>query len=174
MNIVDKRRIRENSEEIIATEPNLKPTYVQELEERTRRAEATLRQRVADLEEETQRSRDRIQAGLEQRFERKELDLLVEVLSLLDDVDRAAALSCNVPAVTEGLSLLTARVEHFLKAHGCTKFVPENQPFDPETMEAVAAVDGQAGLVASVFKPGYLKKGSLIRPAQVAVGRTTA
>ncbi len=172
MNIVDKRRIREDSEEIIATEPNLKPTYVQELEERTRRAEAALRQRVADLEAETQRARERIQAGIEQRYERKERDLLVEVLGLLDDVDRAAALSCDVPAVAEGLSLLTARVEQFLKAHGCTKFVPENQPFDPETMEAVAAVEGQAGLVVSVFKPGYFMKDTLIRPAQVTVGRT--
>lgn len=170
LSIVDKRRIGK-TEDAIATEPNLKPGFVQELEERTRRAEAALRQRIAELDAETQRARERIQTNLEQRFSRKEMDLLAEVLGLLDDVDRAAELSSEVPAVAQGLGVLSARADHFLKNHGCEKFVPEGEPFDPERMEATAVLDGPAGQVLKVFQAGYTRSGELLRPAQVAVGR---
>jgi len=170
LSIVDKRRVGK-SEDAVATEPNLKPGFVQELEERTKRAEATLRHRITELDAEAQRSRERIRADLEQRFTRKEKDLLVEVLGLLDDVDRAAELTSEVPAVAKGLSLLLARADHFLKTHGCQKFVPEGEPFDPERMEATAVHEGPAGQVLRVFQAGYTRAGDLLRPAQVAVGR---
>jgi molecular chaperone GrpE len=170
LSIVDKRRIGK-TEGVIASEPNLKPGFVQELEERTKRAEAALQQRLAELNSETQRSRERIRADLEQRFARKEMDLLAEVLGLLDDVDRAAELSSVVPAVAQGLGVLSARADHFLKAHGCEKFVPEGEPFDPERMEAAAVLDGPAGQVLKVFQAGYTRSGEILRPAQVAVGR---
>jgi len=170
LSIVDKRRVGHGAD-AVSTEPNLKPGYVQELEERTRRAEAALRQRVAELDAETQHSRERIRADLERQFERKEADLLVEVLGLLDDVDRAVALSSEAPAVAQGLEILSARVDHFLKAHGCEKLVPQGEPFDPERMEATTVLDGPAGQVVQVFQAGYARNGQLIRPAHVAVGR---
>jgi len=170
LSIVDKRRVGHGAD-AVSTEPNLKPGYVQELEERTRRAEAALRKRIAELDTETQRSRERIQADLEQRFERKERDLLVEVLALLDDVARAAALTSEAPAVAQGLVILRARAEHFLKTHGCEKFVPLGEPFDPERMEATAVLDGPAGQVVQVFDAGYGRNEELLRPAKVAVGK---
>jgi len=170
LSIVDRRRVGK-TEDADATEPNLKPGFVQELEERTKRAEATLRQRITELDAETQRSRERIRADLELRFARRERDLLVEVLGLLDDVDRAAELTSEVPAVAQGLGILSARANHFLKTHHCEKFVPEGEPFDPERMEATAVLEGPAGQVLRVFQAGYTCAGELLRPAHVAVGR---
>lgn len=170
LSIVDKRRVGQGAD-AVSTEPNLKPGYVQELEARTERAEAVLHQRLIELDAEAQRSRERIRGDLEQRFERKEVDLLVEVLGLLDDVDRAAALSSEVPAVAQGLGILSARVDHFLKSHGCEKVVPQGEPFDPERMEATAVIEGPAGQVVKVFQAGYVRGGEFIRPAHVAVGK---
>jgi molecular chaperone GrpE (heat shock protein) len=170
LSVIDRRRVGK-TEDAIATESNLKPGFVQELEERTKRAEATLLQRIAALDAEAQRSRERIRAELEQRYARKERDLLGEVLGLLDDVDRAAELTSEVPAVAQGLGILSARVDHFLKTHHCEKFVPEGEPFDPERMEATAVLDGPAGKVLRVFQAGYTCAGEILRPAHVAVGR---
>lgn len=170
LSIVDKRRVGLHSD-AATTEPNLKPGFVQELEDRTKRAEAALRKRVAELDAEAQRSRERIRADLEHQFERKEADLLVEVLGLLDDVDRAVALSSGVPAVAQGLGILSARVDHFLRAHGCEKLVPQGEAFDPERMEATTVLDGPAGEVVQVLQAGYARAGQIIRPAHVAVGR---
>jgi molecular chaperone GrpE len=174
LSVVDRRRVGLDGEASTSSEPNLKPTFVQELEERTKRAEAALKHRVAELDAEALRVRARIQGDLEQRFERKERDLLLEVLEILDDVGRAAELtSSEAPAVAQGLGLLASRTDRFLQAHGCEKFSPEGQPFDPETMEAVSVLDGPEGEVVQIFQPGYLLGADLLRPAKVAVGRTS-
>lgn len=170
VSVVDRRRVGKPGAETSA-EPNLKPSFVQELEARTLRAEAALKHRLAELEEDAARSRARIRADLEHQFAARERDLLLEVLPLLDDLDRAAALASDSPAVAEGLSLVAARTEGFLSRHGCVKAAPEGQAFDPETMEALAALDGPPGTVVKVFRAGYFREGKLLRPAQVAVGK---
>jgi molecular chaperone GrpE len=170
VSVVDRRRVGKPGG-APAAEPNLKPSFVQELEERTRRAEAALKQRLADLEEDAARSRARIRADLEQQYARKERDMLLEVLPFLDDLDHAEAMVSESPAVAEGLALVAARAESFLAKHGCVKFAPEGEPFDPMTMEALAMLDGPANSVVKVFRAGYSREGELLRPAQVAVGK---
>jgi molecular chaperone GrpE len=170
VSVVDRRRVGKPGG-APAAEPNLKPTFVQELEERTQRAESTLKQRLTELEEDAARSRARIRADLEQQYARKEKDLLLEVLPFLDDLDHAAAIVSESPAVSEGLALVAARAGSFLERHGCVKVVPQGEPFDPETMEAVAMLEGPADTVVRVFRAGYSRAGELLRPAQVAVGK---
>jgi molecular chaperone GrpE len=170
VSVVDRRRVGKLGGAPTA-EPNLKPTFVQELEERTRRAESALKQRLAELEEDAARSRARIRADLEQQYSRKEQELLLEVLPILDDLDHAEAMVSESPAVAQGLSLVAARAESFLAKHGCVKFAPEGEPFDPATMEAVTVLDGPADTVVKVFRAGYSREGVLLRPAQVAVGK---
>ncbi len=170
LSVVDRRRVGHGLDEH-ATEPNLKPTYVQELEARTARAEDTLKLRLTQLEEETARARTRIQGDLEQRFSRKERDILLEVLDFMEDARRAAELTADSPAVAQGLEVVTARVDNFLKLHGCERLSPQGEPFDPERMEAVAMVEGPAGTVVGVFRPGYTRGGELLKPAQVTVGK---
>ena len=170
VSVVDRRRVGKSGK-AAAVEPNLKPSYVQELEERVDRAEAALRRRIEELDEESRRSRERIRADLELRFAQRERDLLLEVLPMLDDLDRAAALASESPAIAEGLALVSARTNAFLKKHGCEQFVPEGEPFDPNSMDAVAVLEGPANQVVKVFQCGYVRGGELLRPARVAVGR---
>jgi molecular chaperone GrpE len=59
-----------------------------------------------------------------------------------------------------------------LKKHGLEALHLEQQPFDPETAEAVAHQPGDGGdvIVAEVLRSGYRWKGKTLRPAMV---RTT-
>jgi molecular chaperone GrpE len=59
-----------------------------------------------------------------------------------------------------------------LKKHGLEALDLEQQPFDPETAEAVAHQPGDGGdvVVAEVLRSGYRWKGKTLRPAMV---RTT-
>lgn len=169
ISVVDKRRVGRTADAPSA-EPNLKPSYVQELEAKTAKAEAAVARRLAELDAEAQRARTRIQADLELRFAKREAEILLEVLVLCDDIDRARQLAAEAPALAAGLALVAGGVERFLLARGCEKFSPEWEAFDPERMEAVMAVEGPAGTVVQVVRPGYTRGEMLLRPAQVAVG----
>lgn len=174
VSVVDRRRVGQGGETSEASEPDTKPLYVQQLEERVRRVEAAYKQQVAELQEETRKSRERLLHDLEKRFSEKERALLLEVLSLLDDVGRACALSTSVPQVAEGLELIASRAGQFLKNHGCRVLDPAGEPFDPSTMEAVGLLEGPEGQVVGVLQPGYAQGDLLLRPARVMVGRRAA
>ena len=171
VSIVDKRRVGKEAGAADVPEPDTKPYYVQQLEERARRAEEAYRQRAEELRDETQRSRERLLRDLEKRFQDKEKAVLLEVLELLDDLNRACALTASEPKVAEGLTLIASRAGQFLKNHGCMSVNPLGEPFDPNVMEAVAMQEGPAETVVGVLQPGYLRGGELLRAARVVVGQ---
>lgn len=170
--VVDRRRVgRAGGEEPPASEPNLKPTYVEELEARVQRAETRLRERLAELEEEARRSRARVERDLEKRYADREKGLLLDLLGIFDDLERAAAMAEGTPAVAEGLRLVGDRVTRFLESRGLCRFAPgAGEDFDPRSMEAVALQPGPEGKVAALLQPGYTLGEELLRPARVAVG----
>ena len=174
VSVLDKRRVGKEGEVTEATEPDTKPLFVQQLEERVKRVEADYKQRVEELQGETRRSRERLLQDLEKRFQDKERALLLEVLELLDDLDRARALAFSEPKVAQGLTLIASRADQFLKNHGCRAVSPLGEPFDPNFMEAVALQEGPAGAVVGVLQPGYLLGGGLLRAARVVVGKGEA
>lgn len=170
--VVDRRRVgRTAGEEAPAAEPNLKPTYVEELEARVRRAEERLKVRLEELEEEARRSRARVEKDLEKRYADREKGLLLDLLGIFDDLERASALAASEPAVAEGLKLVGARIARFLESRGLRRFAPgPGEDFDPHAMEAVALQPGPEGRVAAPLQPGYTLGGEILRPARVAVG----
>jgi molecular chaperone GrpE len=170
VSIVDRRRVGRTYDGP-AAEPDLKPGYVHELEDKVKRAEEALAKRLGELDEEAKRSRQRLLNDLERRFQEKERKLLLEVLGILDDLDRACELVArDAPAVSEGIALIGSRMDQFLRNHGCAKFSPQGEPFDPNLMEAVSMQEGPEGKVVAVFQPGIVQDDVLLRPAQVAVG----
>jgi molecular chaperone GrpE len=170
VSIVDKRRVGREGEGAEAAEPDTKPLYVQQLEERVARVETAYKQKSEELQEETRKSRERLRQDMEKRFSDKERALLLEVLELLDDLNRACALTSSEPKVAEGLGLIASRAEQFLKNHGCTPLDPLGKPFDPNEMEAVALQEGPADTVVVVLQPGYRMGDDLLRAARVVVG----
>jgi molecular chaperone GrpE len=173
VSVVDRRRVSKEGEagEAGASGPSLKPSYVEELEGRVARAEACLKERLAELEGEAKRSRERVARDLEKRFADREKDALLDLLDILDDLDRAAALVAENPSVAQGLSLVSNRFAQFLERRSCERFSPKaGEDFDPAVMEAVALQPGEAGKVAALLQAGYRQGDSLLRPAKVSVG----
>ena len=104
--------------------------------------------------------------------------LILGVLSIVDDLDRAVAL---VPedAVAEGwvdgLKLIQRNVGHLLDSVGVSKMEAQGKPFEPREHEAVAYVettDGDESMVESVIREGYMLRDRVLRAAQVVVSKS--
>ena len=100
-------------------------------------------------------------------------EVLLAVLDVKDDVDRALLhIRETSDAVADGLRLIQQRFNNFLEAHGVTAFESEGDVFDPEIHEAMTMIDGdgeQSGTVYSEHRRGYFMNGKLLRPSRVAV-----
>lgn len=106
-------------------------------------------------------------------------ELLRSLLPVIDDFDRAMAQK-NMPeqskectAWVSGVELIVQAFGKFLANAGVQEIVATGV-FNPEMHEAVAHVDAPgvtAGQIVSVSQKGYLFKGTVLRPARVAVAR---
>ena len=74
----------------------------------------------------------------------------------------------------KGVELVYAKLFDALKAEGLERIAAEGANFDPELHEALMQTgEGEGGelRVAEVYRPGYLLRGRVIRPAGVSVQR---
>ena len=94
--------------------------------------------------------------------------VVIELLPILDDLDRAAAhneLTGGFKAVADRLTAITDKL-------GLQKFGAEGDSFDPNIHEAIAhetSADVTETTVIKVLQPGYRFKERPIRAAMVAV-----
>lgn len=103
--------------------------------------------------------------------------LLAEMLPVLDDLERAAALAAGPDlepgALAPGLDLVRRKLSETLVKHGVAEIPALGEPFDPHVHEALLSRvpdAGQAeGTVIEVFSPGFTLHGRVVRPARVVV-----
>jgi molecular chaperone GrpE len=107
---------------------------------------------------------------------RAQADVIAKFLDVLDDLNRVAQLdlsNATVDAIMEGVDLVERKFVRMLEDAGVEVIDPEGERFDPERMEAMMRVpadsDEQDDMVSQVFQKGYSLKGTLVRPARVAV-----
>jgi molecular chaperone GrpE len=107
---------------------------------------------------------------------RAQADLISKFLDVLDDLHRVAQLdlgNATVETIMEGIDLVERKFSRMLEDAGVEAIDPVGLPFDPQTMEAITRVPAEASdqddTVAMVMQKGYALKGTLIRPARVAV-----
>ncbi len=102
-------------------------------------------------------------------------DVIVRLLPLLDELDRAFAqrppeLATNPWA--EGVLMLQRQLEAALREMGVERIGVVGEEFDPERHEAVMfepRPDMSTWLVNEVQRPGYRLRGRQLRPARVSV-----
>jgi molecular chaperone GrpE len=161
-----------------AEEPNLKPTYIEELESRLAAKDAELRELLAkyrSASEEFDQARARLRKEVTKDVERGRRALLVSFLEILDNLDRALAAACDRPddPLVQGVSLVQQQFLNTLEGLGVSRLNPLGEPFDPARHEAVATTnagsDVPEGQIIGVVRPGYLMGDELLRPAMVAV-----
>ena len=94
--------------------------------------------------------------------------VIVGLLPVLDDLDRARSHG----EVTGGFALVADGLENTLVKLGLTRFGESGDPFDPTVHEALThgySAEVSEPVCGEVFQPGYQVGDRVLRPARVAV-----
>jgi molecular chaperone GrpE len=133
--------------------------------------ESQLAERTADVQRvqaEYANYRKRVDRDREQVRDVATAAVLAELLTLLDDIDRAREhdeLAGGFKSVAEALEATVTKL-------GLERYGTEGDPFDPTVHEALThTVDESVSETTciAVFQPGYRFGGRVLRPARVAV-----
>ncbi|HEX8922208.1 MAG TPA: nucleotide exchange factor GrpE [Pyrinomonadaceae bacterium] len=164
--------------------PSLKPSYVEQLEERTRAAEqklsevqARFEQLRAQLQRETDETRQRLNRAADERARREKADFISSILPVADNLKRAieaARGNSSFESLLEGVRGTSSNFESALEAAGVEPVPAVGQPFDPELHEAVDTIEVEPerdSMVTAEYSRGYRIGDRLLRPARVQVGR---
>ena len=168
--------------------PRDEPDFPEEALERIRSLKAQLERKDKQIEQvmeayrskktETEKQRGRIEKTERRRFEQHKGDFIARFVEVLDNLDRAIDSiegSFDPDAVLQGIMLVRSRLVQLLKTEGLEKIFVRGQTFDPMHSEAAEMVDvadeTEDGVVIRELQPGYMLKGSLLRPARVVVGQ---
>jgi molecular chaperone GrpE len=136
--------------------------------------EAKVAELTADLQRvhaEYANYRKRIERDREVMQQMAVASALVELLPLLDDIERAREhneLGGAFRTVGEGLESVLAKL-------GLEKFGASGEEFDPTVHEALTSEDSDdvsTPTVTTVYQPGYRLGDRILRPARVAVAGT--
>jgi molecular chaperone GrpE len=105
------------------------------------------------------------------------LDVIVSLLPVLDDFDRAARHlenTTDVNAVKEGVALIQQKLKNVLGQKGLKEMQSIGTAFDPELHEAITNIpapsDEQKGKVVDEVEKGYYLNDKVARHAKVVVG----
>ena len=188
----DRRRIHINDVESGGTaeansageEPRSKPTYVEELEARTRGAEqkladvqARFEQLRAEMRRETDELRRRLARNADERVAREKANFIAALLPVVDNLQRAVEAAeggGTKEALIDGLHGTISGFEGVLARAGAEPVEALGEPFDPELHEAVDTAEVEPereGTVTAQYSRGYRMGEQLLRPARVQVGR---
>jgi len=105
------------------------------------------------------------------------LDVIVSLLPVLDDFDRASRHlenTTDVNAVKEGVALVQQKLKNILGQKGLKEMQAIGTEFDPELHEAItnipAPTDDMKGKVIDEVEKGYYLNDKVARHAKVVVG----
>ena len=187
----DRRRIRlDDTGEVLGSvggeqeSSSLKPSYVEELEARTRAAEqkaldvqSRFEQLRAELRRETDQTRARLNRTADERAQREKAAFIAALLPVIDNLQRAmdaAEQGGSMEALLDGLHGTVSGFESALLSAGAEAVESIGAQFDPEIHEAVDMTEVEPerdGQVTAEYSRGFKMGGQLLRPARVQVGR---
>jgi molecular chaperone GrpE len=190
MRVVDRRwwaRKEEGAESAEAREESgvRKPTYVEGLERQLADQQTQLQNIILEHRkslEEFEEARVRIRRDVTREVERGKRAVLIELLEVVDNLDRAVAAAQTGKVSSDALENLARGIELVrdqflakLTGLGVTRVEALGRPFDATRHEAVTTTPVEAaqdGLVIAVTKEGYAIGDETLRPASVVVGKT--
>ena len=183
--VIDRRRWREDGEvnPDAVQQPSLKPTYVEELERRAAQAEKQSQEYIAKYRQASQEFEDaraRMRKEVAKDAERNRREVFVSLLDVVDNLDRALDAARKSDAndpLLQGVDLVRQQFLSKLEGFGVKRIASEGQLFDPQLHEAVATVPApdpaSDGRILGVVAHGYRIGDEVLRPALVAVGKTS-
>ena len=122
--------------------------------------------------------RKRVERDRKDMIEWASADLLGDLLSIVDDFDRALAAPAppEAQAYKSGIEMISRQLAELLKKRGVTTIDPLGTDFDPHLHQAVAyeeAEGAREGEVTGVMARGYKLGDRLLRPALVKVAKAS-
>lgn len=187
--VTDRRRIHldgnSRSPSANSAGPSLKPSYVEELESRTRAAEKTaleVQARFDELREQLRReldeTRQRLNRSAAERSELSKAELITSLLPVLDNLQQAADAAegtVSISDILEGLRGIVTNFQNVLHSAGVEPFNSVGETFNPELHEAVETGpvenSDMEDKVLAEYTRSYKLGDRLLRPARVKVGR---
>jgi molecular chaperone GrpE len=119
--------------------------------------------------------RKRASRELDERLRYANLSLLRDLLSVLDNVDRAIEAgekNADAAALLEGFKMVSQQLGDVLQRHHCTRIEALHAEFDPNVHHAVMQQSSEeypANTVLMVTQNGYQLHDRVVRPSQVIV-----
>ena len=190
LRVTDRRRVyldddgmeRENAE---AAQPSLKPSYVEELETRTKAAEKQVQevqsrfdQLRQQLQRETDETRQRLNRSADERAAGEKAKFISTLLPVMDNlsraIDAAVAENASREAILDGVRGIANSFQSALVSAGVEPIESVGEEFNPELHEAVDTAETDAemdGRVIEEYSRGFRMGDRLLRPARVKVGR---
>lgn len=189
LRVTDRRRVYLDDERTdqVNTEteqPSLKPSYVEELEARTKAAERQVQevqsrfdQLRQQLQRETDETRQRLNRSADERAVGEKAKFIASLLPALDNLNRAIAnADASRESILEGIRSTATSFEAALTNAGVEPIQSVGEEFNPELHEAVDTEEAERemdGKVLEEYSRGFRIGDRLLRPARVKVGRAT-
>ena len=103
--------------------------------------------------------------------------LLISILPVIDDFDRAVQTLDNVEEeghLKDGVMLIYNKFQDFLKQNGVKEIEAKEQPFDTDLHEAITKIPAPSkelkGKIVDVVQKGYYLNDKVIRFSKVVIG----
>jgi len=140
----------------------------------------SLYERLARATADFQNTRRRLETEMDQRMQYANSALIRSLLPVIDNWERALnvdATKVDSAAVLKGLQLVHDQMMNVLKQQQVEVIAPQpGTPFDPSKHEALMQQPNdeyKEPTVTQLFQNGYALPGRTLRPAQVAVSKTS-
>ena len=184
--VVDRRwwaNQQADSSSTASATASVKPTYVEELEQRLADKDRQVQEYIAKYRQaasEFEEARLRLRREISKDLERGRREILADLLDVVDNLDRAIEAAkqpgASNDALLEGVEMVRRQFLAKLESFGVKRMESEGQPFDPSLHEAIATVPAASpdhdDVVVGVVRHGYCIGEDVLRPAAVAVAKS--
>jgi molecular chaperone GrpE len=116
--------------------------------------------------------RKRAQREREENIRSANDKLILDLLGILDDLERALAAPVEQEELSKGIGQVRCNLLALLKSYGLEE-MPGSERFDPRLHEALDTTEGEEGRIYETYQKGYLNGTRVIRYAKVKVGKNT-
>ena len=157
--------------------------------EETKQEETSPEQLKQALEAKTQQLEDytntlrHLQADFENYIKRSEKEkqdlsayanakLLLKVLNLIDDFERALHTDADKDTLLQGLGMIHTEAHKLLAEEGVKPIKAHGETFDPYKHEIIDFQEGEKdGIILEELQKGYMMKDKVLRPSRVRVSK---
>lgn len=147
------------------------------LEEKLQQEKAELNDKYIRLFAEFDNYKRRTQKERIELFQTAGKDIIISLLPVLDDFDRAVKAmetATDIVSIREGVLLIQTKLNNILTQKGLKEIESTNTSFNTDLHEAItnipAPTDAQKGTVIDTAEKGYSLNDKVIRFAKVVVG----